>query len=184
MKIKLLSIIIIILISISTFYAQTQKLDVIKSKLNWEGSPEIAEHNGTIAVKEGFLELSGGKIVGGEFVLNMNNIVVLDANNADHEKMILTEIGNDQFFNVAKFPTTKFKITSLSNGLLVGNLTIIGITKPIQFKTTTTKNGKKTTVDSVKFKLDLNRWGLKFSKWFGGGKFENSLSIQVHIETL
>jgi hypothetical protein len=183
MKTKVLSI-IIALTSINTFYAQTQKIDVLKSKLSWQGSSDIAGHNGTIAVKEGFVETKTGKIIGGEIMLDMNNISIIDAEDKEQEKSVLHEIQDAKFFNVAVFPTAKFKITSYANDLLVGDLTIIGITKSIEFKTTTTKIGKKLVIETLKFTVDLQRWGLKFSRWFGGNKLDNALTIQVHIETL
>ncbi|NHW59582.1 YceI family protein, partial [Escherichia coli] len=48
---------------------------------------------------------------------------------------------NEDFFEVEKFPTSSFEITKVTeaaegdyNTLLDGNLTIKGITKPVQFK--------------------------------------------------
>lgn len=183
MKTKVLSI-IIALTSINTFYAQTQKIDVLKSKLSWQGIADIGGHNGIIAIKEGFIETKTGKIIGGEIMLDMNNISIIDAEDKEQEKSVLHEIQDAKFFNVAVFPTAKFKITSYANDLLVGDLTIIGITKSIEFKTTTTKIGKKLVIETLKFTVDLQRWGLKFSRWFGGNKLDNALTIQVHIETL
>ncbi len=183
MKTKVLSI-IIALTSISTFYAQTQKVDVLKSKLIWQGSPDIAGHNGTISIQEGFIETKAGKIIGGEIMLDMNNISILDAEDKEQEQSVLHEIQDAKFFNVAVFPTAKFKIKSYVNDILAGDLTIVGITKSIEFKTTTTKIGKKLVVETVKFTVDLQNWGLKFSRWFGGNKLDNALTIQVHIETL
>lgn len=184
MKTKVLSVVIIALFSIGKFNAQTQKVDILKSKLNWQGSPDIAGHNGTISIKEGFIELKNGKIIGGEILLNMNEISILDAEDKEQEKSVLHEIKDAKFFNVTSFPTAKFKITSYANDLLTGDLTIVGITKPIEFKTTTTKVGKKLVVETIKFTVDLQNWGLKFSKWFTSNKLDNALTIQVHIETI
>ncbi|OFY93408.1 MAG: hypothetical protein A3K10_10665 [Bacteroidetes bacterium RIFCSPLOWO2_12_FULL_31_6] len=184
MKTKVLSIIIIALFSIGNFNAQTLKVDVLKSKLTWQGIADIGGHNGTIAIKEGFIEIKKGKIIGGEIMLDMKNISIIDAEDKEQEKSVLHEITDAKFFNVVAFPTAKFKITSYTNDLLVGDLTLVGITKSIEFKTTTTKIGKKLIVETVKFTVDLQNWGLKFSRWFGGNKLDNALTIQVHIETL
>lgn len=184
MKNNLLSILVLVLLISNSFYAQTLKIDILKSKLTWQGIADIGGYNGIIAIKEGFIETKVGKIVGGEILLNMNEISILDAEDKEQEKSVLHEITDAKFFNVTSFPTAKFKITSYANDLLTGDLTIVGITKPIEFKATTTKVGKKLVVETVKFTVDLQNWGLKFSRWFGSNKLDNALTIQVHIETL
>lgn len=184
MKNNLLSILVLVLLISNSFYAQTQKVDILKSKLIWLGIADIGGHNGTIVIKEGFIETKADKIIGGEILLNMNEISILDAEDKEQEKSVLYEITDAKFFNVVAFPTAKFKIKSYINDLLMGDLTIVGITKPIEFKATTTKIGKKLVIETTKFTVDLQNWGLKFSRWFGGNKLDNALIIQVHIETL
>lgn len=84
----------------------------------------------------------------GEFSFDKNNpdaakasIVVkmasIDTNHAERDK----HLRSDDFFDVKKFPEMKFVSTryrpaGMSEGMLYGNLTIHGVTKPVAFKLT------------------------------------------------
>lgn len=183
MKVKILSIIVIVILSIQTFYAQILKVDSLTSKVIWQGTMDIGGHNGTIAIKEGFVEMKKGKLVGGKIIIDMKGITIIDADGVENEKHIIKEISGNQFFNVGTYSTAKFEITENVAEMLTGNLTLNGITKPVKFKIITEKAEKKIIINSILFPIDLLKWGLNFNNWFKGKNLGNALSIQVHIET-
>lgn len=56
------------------------------------------------------------------------------------------ELRGEKFFNVAKFPTIHFKSTGVqvlsgNTGLLTGDLTLLGVTKPVTLQVTYNKSG-------------------------------------------
>lgn len=76
------------------------------------------------------------------------------------------------FFNVKKYPFVKFKSSSIrllspQNSLVQGNLTLAGITKPIEFKVNIAKPRidqatQITTVNtSAEIQIDRKSWGMK-----------------------
>ena len=133
MKIKNLLNIVIAFISSQTFYAQTLKVDSLNSNVNWQCTMDIGGHNGTIAIKEGFIELKKGKLIGGKIIIDMRRISIIDTDGAENEKHIIKEISSNQFFNVGTYPTAKFEITENVEEMLTGNLTLNGVIKPIKF---------------------------------------------------
>ncbi len=109
--------------------------DLSKSKIVWRGEKATGKtHKGTIALREGTLVMSGGKITGGGLSIDMSTIKVTDEDATSSNKLE-GHLKSPDFFDTAKFPYAKFEITSVgaTNGQnveLKGNLTIKGITKP------------------------------------------------------
>ncbi len=183
MKTKILSIIIIALISINTIKAQTLKVDVAKSKLHWKGTKKVGEHSGLIAIKEGTVIMKAGKIVGGKVIVNMKGITILDTEDADDRKDIIKDISSKQFFNVAQYPTATFEIKGFFDGMLLGSLTIKGITKQITFKTSYEMIGGKLVANTVTFYIKRQNWNLKFSNWFKENVLDDLLQFKIHLVT-
>jgi polyisoprenoid-binding protein YceI len=133
--------------------------DTSKTKLLWLGEKVTGQHTGTISLQSGWLNWQDNKIVSGEFDIDMASLKETD-NNA----MLLGHLKSDDFFGVAKFPLAKLVITGSTpfdkgTGVVSGNLTIKGITNPIEFKATTQKKDEGTwffaniTVDRTKYNI-------------------------------
>ena len=73
---KIILAISIISISICDIY----KIDNDKSKIYWIGRKITGEHNGTINIKDGYVDIDEGSITSGLFEIDMNSIAVLDMN--------------------------------------------------------------------------------------------------------
>ena len=182
MKTKFLSIIIIALFSLNTIKAQTLKVDPVKSKLHWKGTKKVGEHSGVIAIKQGSIVMKDGKIVGGKFIIDMKAITILDTEDADDRKDIIKDISSKQFFNVAKYPTATFEIKGFFDNMLLGILTIKGISKRVTFKASYEMIGGKLEANSVTFSIVRQDWNLKFGNWFKENVLDDPLQFKVHIE--
>ena len=66
--------------------SETYLADSETSVIEWKGSKPTGSHNGTIAIESGSLEISGDKIVGGSFKIDMTSIVVKDIPAEDKKK--------------------------------------------------------------------------------------------------
>lgn len=150
-------------------------IDPANSRLEWEGAKPTGKHNGTIALSEGQLFVNDSEITGGNFVIDMNSITVLDldgtmkANLENHLKGLAEGKEND-FFNVNEFPTSRFAITKITaldndseaNSLVYGNLTIRDITKEIGFKANIRIEDQQITISTAQFTIDRTQFGVNF----------------------
>ena len=144
-------------------FAMAQTKTVTTSTINWWGykiaKTASSSHTGTIDLKSGNVVLKGKKVVGGNFVLDMNSITSTDLT-GDPQTKLNGHLKNGDFFEVEKFPSAKFSITSIKNNsskafpyLVLGNLTIKGKTKAISFPAKIS-SGSIFTLESDKFSFD------------------------------
>jgi len=151
-------------------FGQTKK--VVNSDVHWWGykiaKSEASSHDGTIAVKSGNVVLKGKEIVGGTFVLDMTSINATDVS-GESQKRLNGHLKNGDFFEVEKFPTAIFKITSVKKNndkiysrLVTGDLTVKGKTSSISFPAQiTVKNGAAELV-SNKFSFDRQKFDVTY----------------------
>jgi len=180
--IKLLTTFLSLILSLSFAEAQTYKVNIAKSKLDWRSTKITGEHNGLVQISEGNVIISNGKITGGEFIINMKEISVLDTDDKDKQKDIVDDISGKTFFNVAAFPTAKFVIKGYADGFLFGDLTIKGNTVLIKFKTQFKIVGNLFVAKTTLFTIDRRKWKLKLSNWIKESAVDNNLEFSVYIE--
>ena len=153
-------------IFVSVTYAQEKKsndtspaIDVDNSIVNWKGFKPTGEHFGTISITEGFLEINQGVLVGGSFAFDMNTIVDTDmpADNQYNAKLV-GHLKSADFFDVAKYPTATFVITSVKKAdgslSISGDLTIKDVTKNITFTASFSNTDGVSTFKSEKFMVN------------------------------
>jgi polyisoprenoid-binding protein YceI len=143
-----------------------------ESVIGWRGSKVagIGEHKGSIAISEGSLSVENGKLTAGSFTIDMNNIVCTDSITDEYKQKLIGHFQADDFFNVAKFPTAKFEITSVeekaegtNTHVISGNLTLRDSVKNISIPAAVTIDG---TTFTAKGSLSINRldWGVNYDK--------------------
>lgn len=163
------------LLGSATLTAQ-QKLtaDAGKTTLNWLGEKVTGQHNGTINLKEGWLNWNDNRIISGEFAIDMTTI-----KDADASERLEGHLKSEDFFGVEKFPVSKLVITgseSFEKGTAVvkGNLTIKGITNPVEFKATSMKKDDGTWF-FANIVLDRTKYNIRY----GSGSFFDNLGDKV-----
>jgi len=162
--------------------AQTFKADVSKSKLTWKSTKVTGEHFGEVKIQSGNVIVENGKITGGEFIINMKGISVIDTDDKEKQKDIVDDISGKTFFNVAAFSTAKFVIKNYVDGFLLGDLYIKGNTVPIKFKTQFKIVNKTFVAKTIPFTIDRRKWKLKLSNWIKESAVDNELEFSVFIE--
>ena len=154
--------------------AETKKVDVNKSKVEWTGKKLTGSHNGTINIKEGSLEVDNGKLSGGKVVMDMSSIKDVDITDAESNAKLVNHLKSDDFFSVATHPTSTLEITKVegttTNHTITGSLTIKGITHPVSFTATSAKDGQSLVYDG-----DLTIDRSKFDVRFGSKSFFNDI---------
>lgn len=141
------------------------------STMTWNAKKFGGEHSGTVKLASGKLDVSGSKLVGGSFVIDMTTMADTDITNPDMNKKLTDHLKSEDFFSVEKHPTASFKITKAApvanakagepNYTVTGDLTIKGITNSITFPATVRIEGKSAEADA-KIELDRTKWDIKY----------------------
>lgn len=149
-----------------------QKLtaDASKTKLEWLGEKVTGKHEGAINLQSGWLNWKDNKIQSGEFVIDMTSITSFE--NLDK---LVGHLKSDDFFGVEKYPTSKLVITESTSfekgtATVKGNLTIKGVTNPVEFKAA---YQKKDDGNWFFANIDIDR--TKYNVRYGSGTFFDNL---------
>ena len=89
--------------------------DAKASTLTWKGTAPTKSHNGTISISEGSLALEDGKLVGGNFIIDMNSIINRDIEKEEMNTKLVGHLKADDFFDVANHPFSVFTITGIDD---------------------------------------------------------------------
>ncbi len=140
--------------------------DPAQSKIQWEGRKLAGSHQGTLQLKSGDVKLDNGKLVGGEFLIDMTTLQDNDLTDKEYNDKLINHLKSDDFFSVDKNPNASFKITkveALDNGsfTLTGDLTIKKITHSISFPVQTSNVAGKFEAKG-KVEVDRTKWDIKF----------------------
>jgi len=163
----------------SNIKAADYVVDKVASKVKWEGKKVTGKHNGTIAFDSGTLTLSGDKVAGGSFVIDMKSIVDEDLTDPAWNKKLIGHLSSDDFFSIDKFPQATMvvkKVASVTGdeSHIFADLTIKGVTKPVEFNAKVKVNGDKLTAQGV-ITVNRTQFGIKY----GSGSFFEGLGDKV-----
>ena len=158
----------------SIFFAQTNK-KVSNSNVSWKAykalNTDAMSHYGTVELKAGnIITNSNNEIVNGNFIIDLTTILADDMKGNKKMKLMLeNHLKSDDFFDVKKFPTAFFKLTSVKpnadkkyNYTFSGSLSIRNISKPISFPVTVTNDGNKTIITSALFTFNRKDYDLNY----------------------
>ncbi len=159
------------------------QVNVSESNLIWTGSKElIANYKdvGTLKVKEGNFSVASSSITGGEVVFDMGSLVGTETSNTEVTiDKLATHLKSADFFDVAKYPTSKIVIKSVvQNGadyIVTGDLTIKDSTNEISFPAKISINESSDIVLDGDVTFDRTKWNLKY----GSGTFIDDLGDNV-----
>jgi len=153
--------------------------DAEASTVTWTGSAPTKSHNGTISISEGSLALDGGKLTGGNFIIDMNSIVNLDLEDETYNGKLIGHLKSADFFDVENNGFSAFAITGVEDNdgktMVKGNLTIKGIKKNIEFPATVSVDGNSVSFTSEVFNIDRTEWDIKYKS----GKFFEDLKDKL-----
>ncbi|OJJ22944.1 hypothetical protein BKI52_00910 [marine bacterium AO1-C] len=170
--------------STATAEANTLNVDAASSKVTWVGTKLAGKHNGTFDVKEGTLSVKEGKIVGGNFIIDIKSLKDLDipAEKEGNAKLVGHLLSKD-FFEAEKFPTSTFEVVSVEEynaendkdrekldkeyslenptHMITGNLELKGVKKSIKFPAKVTMADGSVTAEA-KFNINRKDWGMSY----------------------
>lgn len=153
------------------------------SKIEWIGTKPTGQHNGTINISKGNVLVDNGQIVGGEIVIDMNSIVVLDLTDAETNGKLRGHLLSADFFETETYPEARFVFTSVEKyqgeqtgavgftHLVSGNLTMKDATRNVTFPALIEMQGQSLKAVSDSFIIDRSEWNVKY----GSRKFFDNL---------
>ena len=155
--------------TIISFSQEIIKVNTDVSSLIWTGYKLTSSHEGTIQLKSGELEIKDGKLVGGEFIIDMTSIKNTDIEDEEYRDKLEKHLKDDDFFGVEEHSESKLKITKVidpeiesENYQIVADLTIKGITHSINFSSEVKINNDAFLATST-IKFDRTKWDIKYN---------------------
>ena len=177
-----ISIIIIILIfSTQSINAQEKLLKIETSNIRWFGE-EITgkQHYGDLKFSSGYIQINDEVISSGNFIVNMNSLTVEDLSGGG-KKRLEGHLKSTAFFGVSDHPQATLNISSLveingNSQILVGELTIKGITHPINFSITLSSENNATAM----LVFDRSKYDVRFRS----GSFFDELGDKLILDDI
>lgn len=177
--------------------AGVYQVDTRQSKVLWTGYYlfSFGEHNGSIEIREGKIQMEDQSITGGHFEIDMASIRNLDMQPGNGGNDLEEHLKSDDFFAVDKFPSARFEITKSEkikdpaaggpNFEVTGNLSIKGHTEVLTFPVHIVTEGKSVHA-KAKFKFDRTKWNIQYNsgKFFssvGDGAISDAIAIELDL---
>lgn len=139
------------------------KFDQDSSKVGFVGSKVTGSHDGGFKKFTGVATIEGDTLKQVEVIIDMNSIWTDDVN--DDNTNLTGHLKNDDFFNVEKYPESRFVSTEIKKDgakhVITGNLTMRDVTKSVTFDADVTlKDGKLTA--KAEFKINRRDWNVNY----------------------
>ncbi len=160
----------------ATAQGDAYQVNAAESSIEWIGSKPVGNgHNGTINIKNGFVNVNtDNQITGGEFVIDMNSISNADLTDAEKKGQLEGHLKSADFFEVEKYPEAKFVITSVTPAtdtdkqkfkdathLVSGNFTMKDQTHNISIPANVSVQNNALTANS-EFNIDRTQWNVNY----------------------
>jgi polyisoprenoid-binding protein YceI len=140
------------------------KVNTDASNITWNGYKVTGEHEGTINLMAGMVEMENGKLVGGEFTIDMSTLTVTDLS-GDSKGKLEGHLKSDDFSGVATHPKAMLKITKVkekSDGYhITADLTIKEKTHPIEFVAVVSEDGEQ-MVARTRLTVDRSKYDVRY----------------------
>lgn len=190
------SILLLLLLLGITASAQNFRADTRASQVNWLGKKITgSSHYGQILLKSGNLQLQGGTIKSGKFVIDMKSMSCEDETDPRKNEKLIAHLSNEDFFAVEQHPEAVLEIYKLVpiakakddevNHFVFARLSIRGKTNDIKFPARIDLN-KDLINASADFEIDRTKWDIRYGSGsffenLGDRAINNEISFKVKI---
>jgi polyisoprenoid-binding protein YceI len=179
---SIVSIITTILICTTlSINAQEKLLNIESSSIRWYGE-EITgkQHYGDLKFSSGNILINNKVVSSGNFVVNMNSLTVEDLSGGG-KKRLEGHLRSSAFFGVSDHPHASININSMvdidgNSQILDGELTIKGITHPINFSITLDSENNATAM----LVFDRSKYDVRFRS----GSFFDELGDKLILDNI
>lgn len=199
---KKIALLFLVFLGLSLSNAQTKTVQlvgeksskVVTSTVQWWGYKVIrAEpftHNGTIKLKNGKFNFKDGKLIDGDFILDMRSLTIDNAAGADQVKWT-KDLKSSNFFDVKKYPLALFHLSKVLpndkndgyNSLVIGEVTIKGKRKTISFPANVNINGYSVSMETAKITINRHEFNIFYKPGIKEYVIKDEMDIQVKLAT-
>lgn len=157
----------------------------------------LVNHLGYSNMVGEFQEFSGSFTFDPDNVTNnkVEMVIKTESVDTDHQKRD-DHLRSPDFFNAAEFPEMTFKSTAVektgkTTGKVTGDLTILGVTKPVTMDVTFNKmaphpipsyNGVVVAGFSARAKVDRTAFGMKYAAGAIGNEMDLIIEVEGHLK--
>jgi len=173
-------------ISLLSFAPKAKNADAVtftvtaqKSKVDFTGSKKSDYHTGYFPIKSGAVQVNGGKLVGGSFVIDIAGLKVTDERGGEK---LQGHLSSGDFFDIAKFGEASFTISSVEytkadRATIKGDLNLKGIKAPITFSAVIRNADDKGFFAEAFMPFDRTLFGINY----GVGMIDSEVQLAIHI---
>lgn len=159
--------------------AVTFTVNAQKSKVDWVGSKKSDFHTGYFPVKSGAVQVDGGKLVGGSFVIDVAGLKVTDEGGG---AKLQGHLSSGDFFDISKFGEATFTINKVDyinadRATIKGDLSLKGIKAPVTFTAIIRNADDKGFFAEAFFPFDRTVFGINY----GIGMVDKDVQLAIHI---
>jgi polyisoprenoid-binding protein YceI len=174
---------------------ETYTVNAGQSSIEWIGTKPTGQHHGTFKIKDGTLTASNNEVTGGKVNIDVASVQP-DDQDAEGNTKLQTHLKSPDFFEVEKYPTGTFEITSVKAGAptggdavmkdathtVTGNLKLKDQTKSVSFPAKINASGNEIVTDAS-FNIDRTQWGIVYrsDKSLGDKFIGTDVNIKLHI---
>jgi polyisoprenoid-binding protein YceI len=142
------------------------------SMLDWRASHLAGAQPrfGKIYLESAKVLVEKNLVVNATVVMNMNSFTVENFPEGDENiEKLRGHLMSADFFDVENNPTSKFEVTKVENttgdysSIVTGNLTIMGVTKSINFKANISISDEMVSIKSEDFAINRADWNLTYN---------------------
>ncbi len=185
-NLKTIAIALLVAFGTTVAKAQSKKINVEKSTINWNAKKVTGEHSGTVNFQDGNLIFKSGKVAGGNFTVDMTSLVTTDLS-GDWKTKLEGHLKSNDFFNTEKFKTATLvfkKVATKANGVytVTADLTIKGITNPITFDLAIKGNTGSTVLKIDRTKYDIKYGSKSFFDSIGDKAINDDFDLTVNLQ--
>ena len=150
-----------------------------KSKVDWVGSKKSDYHTGYFPVKSGSVQVDGGKLVGGSFVIDVAGLKVTDERGGEK---LQGHLSSGDFFDISKFGEATFTINTVDyikadRATIKGDLNLKGIKAPVTFTAIIRNADDKVFFAEAFLPFDRTIFGINY----GVGMVDTEVQLAIHI---
>ena len=158
-------------------------VDSQNSQIKWIGSKISENHEGTINIQKGSLNIDHGTLVGGQISIDMNTINTTDMSEKYNQRLN-RHLKNEDFFNVEAHPLSVITITKAIKGQennyhITADLTIKDITHSISFMANVEIKGSNYSA-TANIKIDRTKWDIIYKS----GNFFKDLGDKIILDEI
>lgn len=157
------------------------ELNLGECRLQWQGRNLLNKHFGTIDITAGHLDFENGGLTGGEMTFDLQSLRCDDLDGDPLHAVLINHLLDHDFLDADAHPECRLVITTAEalpdpaaghpNLRLHGDLTMRGVTAPIEFTATCGQTPEGKAAAQAGFSIDRTRWGILY----GSGRFFHRL---------